>query len=70
MFFAMKIDQNMREKKLHHFKSISNATIGVNESFAAKNFGVSCLTSIIDLSHPKIKIQDTENLDIAVLSRV
>ena len=50
-------------------KSVANALVfssltpqnSIDQRFAVKNSGVSCLTSIFYFSNPKVKIQHTNN---------
>ena len=43
----MSLEKKLCKEKTFHFQSISNATICIDNRFAFKNSGISCLTSIL-----------------------
>ena len=51
----MSIGQNLCEKKVFQFKSMSNAIICIEKRFAVKNSRISGLASIFDFSNPEMK---------------
>ena len=50
----MSIEQNMCEEKIFKLQSMSHPVTCIDERIeTVKNSGISCLTSILDLSNPK-----------------
>ena len=47
--------------KQRKVQSMSDVIIYVDQGFPFKNYDVSCLISIFDLSNPKMKIQHAKN---------
>ena len=54
-------ERKMCKEKIFHLQSISNAKIRVDQSFAVKNCGVPCLTSMFEMRNPKVKILQVKN---------
>ena len=51
----------MYEEKIFQTQSMSNVIIYDDQRFAMKNSGISFVTSIFDLSQPKITIKHAKN---------
>ena len=49
--------QKMCEEKIFQLQSMQNAKISVDQRFAVKNSGTSCLALIFDLNNTKMNIQ-------------
>ena len=49
------------EVRKFQFLSASNVILCINQRFAVKNSGISCLTSMLNLSKPKMKMQHAKN---------